>query len=104
MNEILFYASAGATFLENAINCVIFLESSHRFYSDPECGEIMGRIRMGIDTREDHVRINERVIGNNGVELPHNTNSCYECSLNKERNGVTCWNIQNNYRLNSPLC
>jgi hypothetical protein len=38
---------------ENTINCAIFLENSHQFKDNPVYGEILARMRMGEDTRED---------------------------------------------------
>ncbi len=44
---------------------------------------------MGQDTKEDREKINSRVIGTNGVQLPDARDVCYACPTNKERNGIT---------------
>ena len=88
IEDILYSSSPGAMFWENSINCVIFLENSHRFKDDPEYGEILGRMRMGKDTKEDREKINSRVLGTNGVQLPNESDVCYACPTNKERNGI----------------
>ena len=101
-DEILYSGSAGATAWENTINCAIFLENSHRFKDDPEYGEILGRMRMGKDTREDREKINTRVIGTNDVELPTDPNACYACPINKERNSITAGVYKNHILATHP--
>ncbi|KAL7533610.1 hypothetical protein ACHAXR_006767 [Thalassiosira sp. AJA248-18] len=71
MEEILYSASPGATFWENSINCVIFLENSHRFKDDPEYGEILGRMRMGQDTREDRREMESRQVYSRNTSILH---------------------------------
>ena len=91
-DQVLYSGSSGALQWENTINSAIFLENSHRFKDDPEYGEILARMRMGTDTREDREKINTRVIGassDNGVQLPTDPDACYACPTNKERNGIT---------------
>ena len=56
---VLYAGSDKSVMWENAINCPIFLEKSHRFENDKEWGEIMGRLRMGNDTLEDRHEINK---------------------------------------------
>ena len=76
---------------ENAINVAIILENSHRFKDDPEYGEIMMRMWKGDYTEQDFARINERVIGANGVEFPTihpHTDIAYACYKNKDRNAI----------------
>ena len=88
-DDILYSGSPGSLFWENSLNCVIFLENSHRFKDDPEYGEILGRMRMGKDTIEDRKKINTRVLGKDGVNLPLASDACYACPTNNERNGIT---------------
>ena len=60
MTKGVVYAGSDKSIMwENAINCPIFLENSHRFENDTEWGEIMGRLRMGNDTLEDRQEINK---------------------------------------------
>eukprot|EP00986_Skeletonema_menzelii_P013820 scaffold8448_cov188-Skeletonema_menzelii.AAC.1 len=89
--EVLYSDSHAAAMWENAINCAIFLENSHRFKKDPLYGEILARMRIGEDTLADRQEINKRVVGSkNSLALPdHAPDACFACSTNKERNGVT---------------
>ena len=90
-DEVLYSDSPPAAMWENAINCAIFLDNSHRFKNDPLFGEILDRMRNGEDTLQDRLEINKRVVGSkNLLALPENApDACYACSTNKERNGVT---------------
>jgi thymidine kinase len=47
--EVLYSGSASATAWEQALNCAIFLNNSHRFKDNPEYGMILERMRMGED-------------------------------------------------------
>jgi len=88
-SDILYSLSPGAKTWENTINSVIFLENSHRFKEDPEYGAILGRMRMGEDTREDREKINTRLIGGtNNVTPPDDDDACYACPTNQERNAI----------------
>lgn len=53
-----------------AINKAVFLNKSHRFKSDPQYGEIMRRLRVGLATKEDIQKINTRFIENDNVVYP----------------------------------
>ncbi len=55
---------------ENCINAVIILNNEHHFKEDPEYGRMLKRMWSGDLTKDDRVRINSRVIGTSGVELP----------------------------------
>jgi len=58
-NELLF-SSRSSKHWENCINAVIILDNEHRFKEDPEYGHMLKRMW----------RINSRVLGSSGVELP----------------------------------
>ena len=95
--EILYSLSPGGQWWENAINCAIFLENSHRFKDDTVYGEIIQRMRMDQDTKEDRRKINThtQVMGKeNDVELP-DPDTCHACPTNKERNGITAGIFRN---------
>jgi hypothetical protein len=49
---------------------VIILDNEHRFKVDPEYGQMLKRMWSGDLTKEDWMRINTRVLGTNGLELP----------------------------------
>jgi hypothetical protein len=86
-SELLY--SGGGGMWENAINVAIVLGNSHRFKDDPEYGEIMMRIWKGELTEEDRMKINERLIGRNGVEVPEvdkDSDIAYACPTNIQRN------------------
>ena len=88
---------------EDTINCSIFLENSHRFKDDPEYGQILARMRMGQDIKEDRKTINTRVIGKCGVEVPDVEEPSYACPTNKERNGITAGVFKDHIVSTHPL-
>jgi hypothetical protein len=55
---------------DNCINAIIILDNLHCFKEDPEYGEMMKIMWNGDLSTEDHKRINTRVIGYNGLQLP----------------------------------
>jgi hypothetical protein len=55
---------------DNCINAIIKLDKDHCFKEDPEYRQMLKRMWNGDLTAEDHKRINSRVIGYNGLELP----------------------------------
>ena len=72
------------------INDVIFLNGDWRYRNDPEWGELLGRLRLGLSTKQDFEKINSRVVGNN-LKLPSlqeldGKNISYACSTNQQRN------------------
>ena len=68
-----------------AINKAVFLNKSHRFKNDPQYGEIMRRLRVGMATKEDIQLINTRFIRNKDVQLPSITKLRCACIKNEER-------------------
>jgi hypothetical protein len=90
-DDVLYSDSAAASLWENTINCAIFLDNSHRFKNDPEFGQLLARMRMGEDTRQDRELINSRIVSTTStLTIPQNApDACFACSTNKERNGVT---------------
>jgi hypothetical protein len=83
------YKSGWSEYWHGAVNCCIFLKNDHRFKDDPLFGQILSRLRMGKLTKEDIRRINERWLGNDGVDVPTTGDVCYACPLNKDRNTVS---------------
>jgi hypothetical protein len=72
------------------INDVIFLNGDWRYRNDPEWGELLGRLRLGLSTKQDFEKINLRVVGNN-LKLPSlqeldGKHISYACSTNQQRN------------------
>ncbi len=49
---------------------MIILDNKHHFKEDPEYGQMLKRMWSGDLTKEDRKRINTRVLGSNGLELP----------------------------------
>ena len=49
---------------------MIILDNEHRFKEDPEYGQMLKRMWSGDLTKDDQMRINSRVIGMSGLELP----------------------------------
>ncbi len=66
----LMFSSLSSKHWDNRINAIIILDNVHCFKEDPECGEILKRMWNGDLSTEDHKRINARVIGYNGLQLP----------------------------------
>jgi Fe-S cluster biosynthesis and repair protein YggX len=69
-NTELLFSSLSSQHWENCINTVIILDNEHRFKEDPENGQMLKRMWSGDLTKEDRKRINTRVLGTNGLELP----------------------------------
>jgi hypothetical protein len=63
------------------INAIIILDNKHRFKEDPEYGKMLKRMWEGDSTLEDKQRINTRVIGINGLELPFMLQGKYKIIL-----------------------
>ena len=89
-NDILWHPSSGGDFERN-LNCAIVLEGTHRFRDDQWYGNMLKRICTGQITQEDIDKINTRVVGRNGLQLPKviGGNTCYACPYNDERNAIT---------------
>ena len=66
----LMFSSLSSQHWENCINAVIILDNEHRFKEDPEYGQMLKRMWSGDLTKDDRMRINSRVIGSSGLELP----------------------------------
>jgi hypothetical protein len=66
----LLFSSLSSQHWENCINAVIILDNEHRFKEDPEYGQMLKRMWSGDLTKEDRMRINTRVLGSSGLELP----------------------------------
>ncbi len=49
---------------------MIILDNEHCFKEDPEDGQMLKRMWSGDLTKEDRMRINTRVLGTDGLELP----------------------------------
>jgi hypothetical protein len=67
--ELLFSTLSSGVW-ENYINVVIILNNEHCFKDDPRYGQMLKRMWSGDLSREDHKKINNRVIGYNGIKLP----------------------------------
>jgi hypothetical protein len=68
-SELLFSSKSSQEWDSN-INAIIILDNKHRFKEDAEYGKMPTRMWEGNLTLEDKQRINTRVIGDNGLELP----------------------------------
>ena len=83
------YLYNGTSMWENAINVAVVLKNSHRFKDDPEYGRMLLRIWQGELSDEDRLKINNRMVGLNGVELPpinSDSDIAYSCPINYDRN------------------
>jgi len=103
-DDVLYSDSPAASLWENTINCAIFLDNSHRFKDDPLYGELLARMRLGEDTRQDRELINSRVINaTSTLTIPENApDACFACSTNKERNGVTAATFKRHIEYTHP--
>jgi hypothetical protein len=57
-------------FWQRIIKAIIILDNDHHFKEDPEYRKMLKRMWEGDLTCEDREKINTRVIGHNGLELP----------------------------------
>jgi hypothetical protein len=89
-----------------SLNAALFLDQgNHRFSKDPEWGEILKRIQLGVPTVDDLAKINERLLPL--VQLPENidcneTRLVYGCYTNKRRNAITDACFLNYVMRNNP--
>jgi hypothetical protein len=68
-SELLFSSKSTQQWDQN-IYAIIILDNKHCFKEDPEYSKMLKRMWEGGITLEDKKRINTRVIGINGIELP----------------------------------
>jgi hypothetical protein len=66
----LMFSSLSSKHWDNCINAIIVLDNIHCFKEDPEYDELLKRMWNGVFSTEDRKRINTRVIGYNGLQLP----------------------------------
>ncbi len=66
----LMFSSLSSKHQDNCINAIIILDNVHCFKEDPEYGKMLKRMWNGDLSTEDCKRINTRVIGYNGLQLP----------------------------------
>jgi hypothetical protein len=66
----LLFSSLSSQHWENCINALIILDNKYRFKEDPEYDQMLKRMWSGDLTKEVCKRINTRVLGTNGLELP----------------------------------
>jgi hypothetical protein len=64
------FSSLSSKHWDNCINAIIILEKVHCLKEDPEYGEMLKRMWNGDLSTEDRKRINSRVIGYKGLQLP----------------------------------
>jgi hypothetical protein len=57
-------------FWQRIINAIIILDNDHHFKEDPDYGKMLKRMWEGDLTCKDRERINTRVFGHDGLELP----------------------------------
>ncbi len=66
----LLFSSLSSKYWDNCINAIIILDNVHYFKENPEYGEVLKRMWNGDMSTEDCKRMNTRVIGYNGLQLP----------------------------------
>jgi hypothetical protein len=66
----LIFSGLSSKHWDNCINAIIILDNVHRFKEDPKYGEMLKRVWNSDISTEDCKRINARVIGYNGLQLP----------------------------------
>jgi hypothetical protein len=66
----LLFSTLSSGVWENNIIVVIILNNEHRFKDDPQYGQMLKRMWSGDLSKEDCKKINNRVIGYNGLKLP----------------------------------
>ena len=92
----LLFSRSSSQLWEKSINTVIILQNDHRFKEDPQWGAMMSTHWKSDLPLKDRHRINTRIIGENGLELPKplGDNACYACPTNKERNVISAGNFK----------
>jgi hypothetical protein len=70
-------------FWQRILNAIIILDNGHYFKEDPEYRKMLKKMWEGDLTHEDRERINTRVIGHNGLELPSVLKGKYQIILFK---------------------
>lgn len=94
--------------LWNLITQVIFLKGqNHRFENDPQWGELLDRMRLGLLTDEDYDFLDSRVVSN-ALQLPdkaalNGESILYACPTNALRNRITENNFANLLKELHPL-
>jgi hypothetical protein len=66
----LMFSNLSSKHWDNYINAIIILDNVHCFKEDPEYGEMFKKMWNGDLSTEDHKRVNTRVIGYSGLQLP----------------------------------
>jgi hypothetical protein len=79
-SELLFSSKSTQVWDQN-INAIIILGNKHHFEEDPEHGKMLKIMWEGNLTFENKQRINTRVIGINGLELPSMLQGKYKIIL-----------------------
>jgi hypothetical protein len=72
------FSSKSSQEWDSNINAIIILDNEHRFKEDAEFGKMLKGMWEGNLTLEDKQRINTRVIGDNGLELPSRLQGKYK--------------------------
>jgi len=70
-NKELLFSSTSSGRWDNCINAVIILEHDHCFKVDPQYGQMLKIMWNGELSIQDQKIINTRVVGYNGLEIPH---------------------------------
>jgi hypothetical protein len=101
--EKLWHPSSSRHF-ENTINCCIILDGLHRFRDDERYGRILQKLCRGELEQADVDKINERLVGKGGVNLPKvlEGDSCYACCTNSQRNAITAAIFREHLRATHP--
>jgi hypothetical protein len=94
--------------LWHLINSVIFCKGfNHRFKDDPEWGDLLDRLRLGLLTEDDYDFLDKRVIGKDlalPVTEPSDDNFLsYVCPTNAQRNRITDNNFEDLVQRTHPL-
>ena len=90
--DLMFSYSSSQEWHKN-INAIIILDNHHRFKHDPEYGQMLKRMWEGDLTKQDRLRLNTRVIGQNDLRLPSSQESKYNIQLFNFRKIIFISNI-----------
>jgi hypothetical protein len=103
-DHVLYSNAKGDNYWEQIISTIVVLKNKHRFKDDPDFGNLLTRVWRGEITNADMEKINSRVIGHNGLELPSliDGDVAYACPLNDERNSVNRGLFANHVRSTCP--
>jgi hypothetical protein len=89
------YNNRNGIYWEQALNCMVELEGTHRFNSCPHMRRIMPNLRNGVLSEEDRKILNSRVINGRDIKKPDPLATKYAVFGNVKRDQINVGVFQN---------